>query len=183
MAHAITALRVLLTVPLVAVIGRAFGGIPAWTAVPLFAVIAASDVLDGRVARATGAVSPWGRAFDHGADITFVLAALGTFAWIGVAPWYVPLSVAAAFAGYLLDSRSAALPTRARRTAGRIGHWGGVCNYVVIGVLIGNETLAIHALPQSAVRLMLAAVPLYSLAPVAVRRWPWPKAASVLTVR
>ena len=72
MAHAITALRVLLTAPLVLTI-LGHGALPPWTAAVLFTIIAVSDVVDGRVARAAGTVGPWGRVFDHGADILFVV--------------------------------------------------------------------------------------------------------------
>jgi phosphatidylglycerophosphate synthase len=172
MAHGITALRVLLTVPLILAIRGTAAAPPAWVVALLFAIIAASDVLDGRVARAAGSTSSWGRGFDHGADIFFVLSAFVTYASIGTAAWWVPASVAGAFALYVVDARRAAPPTTARRWAGRIGHIGGVCNYVVIGVLIGNETLRLHLLPPGLMQIILAAVPLYSLASVVVRWLP-----------
>lgn len=170
MAHGITALRVLLTVPLILAIRGTAGAPPAWVAALLFVVIAASDVIDGRVARAAGTASTWGRAFDHGADIFFVLSTFVTYASIGVVAWWVPASVTIAFALYVVDARGAVPPTAARRLAGRIGHIGGVCNYIVIGVLIGNETLRLHVLPASVIQLILAAVPMYSMASV-VARW------------
>jgi phosphatidylglycerophosphate synthase len=170
MAHGITALRVLLTLPLVWTIGGATNAPPAWMASLIFAVIAASDVVDGRIARAAGTASNWGRAFDHGADILFVLSCFATYAAIGVVGWWVPASIAIAFALYVIDARGSAPATPARRLAGRIGHIGGVCNYIVIGVLIGNETLGLHLLPPWLIRIIAAAVPLYSGASV-VARW------------
>jgi phosphatidylglycerophosphate synthase len=172
MANGITALRVLLTVPLLLIVSGAPGALLAWLAALLFAIIAASDVIDGRVARAAGTASNRGRTFDHGADIFFILGTLGTYAWIGTIPWWVPASIALAFTLYVLDARSAAAPTDMRRLAGRIGHVGGVCNYVVIGVLIGNETIGLHLLPPVLIRLILLAVPVYSLAAAVVRRIP-----------
>lgn len=169
MAHGITALRVLLTVPLLLAIT---GSVAAWIAAPLFAIIAASDVLDGRVARAAGTASGWGRAFDHGADILFVLSCFLTYAAIGVAPWWVPASVAFAFALYVIDARRPGPATTTRRLAGRIGHVGGICNYVLIGTLIGNETLGLRVVPPMLLQALLAAVPLYSLTAVAVRWLP-----------
>ena len=171
MAHAITALRVLLTVPLVLTI-LSVGAWPDWPAALLFAIIAASDVIDGRVARAAGTVGPWGRVFDHGADILFILSTFLAFVWIGVAAWWVPASIAVAFALYVVDTQVGAPPSSARRWAGRIGHVGGICNYVIIGVLIGNETLGLHLLPAALIQLILTAVPVYSLAAVVVRWLP-----------
>jgi CDP-diacylglycerol--glycerol-3-phosphate 3-phosphatidyltransferase len=171
MAHAITALRVLLTIPLVLTILSA-SGLAVWWAAGLFAIIAASDVVDGQVARAAGTVSPWGRVFDHGADIFFVLSTFLAYVWIGVVRWWVPAAVAVAFAVYVVDTQLGT-PTRVVRPwAGRVGHLGGICNYVMIGVLIGNETLALHLLPAAGIQLLLAAVPMYSLAAVVVRYWP-----------
>ena len=172
MAHGITALRVLLTVPVILIVGRAPGALLAWVAAVLFAIIAASDVIDGRVARAAGTASNWGRTFDHGADIFFILGTLGTYAWIGIIPWWVPASIALAFTLYVLDASRGAAPTNMRRLAGRIGHVGGVCNYIVIGVLIGNETIGLHVLPPVLMQLILLAVPIYSLASAVVRHLP-----------
>ena len=49
-------------------------------AVVIFAVIAASDVWDGRVARRWGSESTGGRVFDHFADIGFIVSALSAYA-------------------------------------------------------------------------------------------------------
>lgn len=181
MAHAITALRVLLAIPLILIVGGQ-SPLPVWYAAFLFAIIAASDVVDGRVARAAGTASNWGRGFDHGADIFFVLGTLTTYTWRGIAPWWVPASIAVAFAMYAIDAWRGAAPSPARRAAGRIGHIGGICNYAVIGVLIGNETIGLHLLPPAFIAIMLVAVPVYSLASVVARYVP-SGTRSTLTVR
>lgn len=181
MAHGITALRVLLTIPLILIVAGQ-STLPVWCAALLFALIAASDIVDGQVARASGTASNWGRGFDHGADIFFVLGTLSVYAWRGIAPWWVPASIAVAFTLYVIDAFSGAAPTPARRAAGRIGHVGGVCNYVLIGVLIGNETIGLHLLPPALLAIILLAVPVYSLASVVARYLPSGK-RSTLTVR
>jgi cardiolipin synthase len=133
-------------------------------------MIAASDVLDGRLARALDTTSPLGRAFDHAADITFILTALGAYARRGDLPWAAPAAVAVAFAVYVVDSwfgrpRSSTTPS----AANWLGHLGGVCNYVVVGILVGNETVGLHLLPSRLVYALGAGVTFYSLAAILTR--------------
>lgn len=184
MAHAITALRVLLTIPVLLIICGVAGAPGPWVAALLFAIIAASDIVDGRVARAAGTASHWGRIFDHGADIFFVLSTFAAYVSVGIAPWWVPTSIALAFLLYVVDAQSNGPPTGTRRLAGRIGHVGGVCNYVIIGTLLGNETIGLHLLPPGLIHLILAAVPVYSLAAIVLRWLPGSSASrSTFSVR
>jgi phosphatidylglycerophosphate synthase len=168
-ANAITALRVILTPWLVHIVLRATDSASGWPAVPLFAAVAASDVIDGRVARAAGKVGSWGRAFDHGSDILFILSVLAAYVHRDIVPWWVPAAIAAAFAVYVADSIRHRSP---RRTASRIGHAGGVLNYVLIGVLVGNDTLALRLLPEWFLHGVFACVPLYSGAAIGARFLP-----------
>lgn len=143
-------------------------GATGWVAATLFALVIASDALDGRLARRLGTASAAGRAVDHGADIAFLLLAMTTYVAIGALPWWVPAAVAAAFAAYVRDWRwPAARPPRWR--ADRVGHVGGVCNWVLVGVLVGNRTVGLGWLPPSVLLLLFAAVPLYSGVAVAGR--------------
>jgi CDP-diacylglycerol--glycerol-3-phosphate 3-phosphatidyltransferase len=132
-----------------------------WVAAAVFALVVASDTLDGRVARRFGSASSAGRALDHGADIIFLLTAFATYVWIGAVPWWVPAAVLGAFALYVVDWRWP--PARAPRwNADRVGHAGGVANWVLVGVLIGNRTVGLEWLPPSLMGLLFVAVPVYS---------------------
>jgi phosphatidylglycerophosphate synthase len=166
-ANVLTALRVLLTPAFVVLVttadGHIFRGV---LAVVVFAAVAASDVVDGRLARRFGSVSPRGRVFDHLSDITFVLIALGTYVALRIAPWWVPLAIAIAFGTYVINAW--VLPTAhpPSPSAQRIGHAGGVCNYVLIGILVCNNSAAIHLLSADVLRWFFLLVPMYSGAAV-----------------
>lgn len=142
-------------------------------AATLFWFAAWSDVADGWLARAGGPVSAAGRWFDHGADIVFLLSALVTYVYLGVAPWWVPASVGFAFAAYVLRAFRSRLHEPAPAWTNRIGHWGGVANYVLVGVLAGNHTLGLEVLPEQALALLFTVVPVYSLAPLWVPLVGW----------
>jgi phosphatidylglycerophosphate synthase len=167
-ANAVSALRVALTPAFLWCVWRAHRGGSGWAAVGVFAVAALSDFADGQVARRWGAASTVGRALDHGADIAFILSALTLYVWLGVAPWWVPASIAAAFGAYVADSvrRSAPRPVL---IGSRIGHLGGICNYVLVGVLAFNNTLGLEWLSPSVLRVLFALVPFYSAASIASR--------------
>jgi len=74
-----------------------------WCAV-LLVVAIATDLADGRVARARGTASPLGRALDHGSDFLFVVTGLASAAARGALPVALPVLVAVAFAQYVVDS-------------------------------------------------------------------------------
>jgi phosphatidylglycerophosphate synthase len=105
---------------------------------------------------------------DHAADIAFILTAFGIYVRLGLAPWWVPASIAAAFAVYVIDSlwRSGGGRTL---VGSRLGHLGGICNYAVIGVLVGNDTLGLGWLPRWLVQGVFLLVPLYSAASILSR--------------
>lgn len=136
----------------------------------LFAVVAASDYFDGPLARRAGRASARGRSWDNWADIAFIEVALFTAVAVGIAPWWVPASIAASFGYYVIDSwrRTREAPQR-RLIASRLGHWGGVCNYVLVGVLTYNEAAGIHLLGPTFLAALFALVPLYSAAAIAAR--------------
>jgi phosphatidylglycerophosphate synthase len=168
-ANAITALRVALTPVFAWCVLRGPPGGARWPAAVVFTLVAVSDFIDGRIARRFGAAGSVGQALDHAADIAFILTALGLYVALGAAPWWVPTSIAASFAAYVVDSlrRSG---TRRHLIGSRIGHLGGICNYVLIGVLVGNVTLGLQWLPAWLMDALFALVPLYSAASV-VSRW------------
>ncbi len=168
-ANLLTGMRVAATPALVASAWFApVSGRSAAVAVVAFVTAAASDVWDGRVARRYGRESEGGRVFDHFADIIFLLVTLSTYVALGVAPWWVPASVLAAFAFYVVDSRrqTSAAPSL---VSSRIGHVGGVCNYVLVGVLVFNDSVGLHLLPAWLLLALFSLVPIYSFAGVVAR--------------
>ncbi len=161
-ANALTTGRILLTPVFAALICTA----PSrprlgWLAVLVFAVVAASDVIDGRMARRWGSASNGGRTFDHLADIGFILAALSTYALLGITPWWVPAAIAASFTFYVVDSWSRP-SARGGLIGSRVGHLGGVLNYALVGVLVCNNSAGIHALSDATLSVLFWLVPAYS---------------------
>lgn len=147
------------------------GEVWSWVAAALFVWGAGSDVLDGRLARRTGHTSPWGRWIDHGSDIGFLLLSLGAYWHLGVLPWWVPASIALAFAGYVAAEIGPQTPSS--RWPGRIGHWGGVANFTLLGLLVGEFSVGLRLLPDGAWPVLCACVPVYSLAAVVWRLSDW----------
>src|SRR5262245_50001820 len=103
MANALTAIRLILTIPFAWLMARGESLHAALAALTLAAAIT-TDVLDGAVARRRGTVTAAGRALDHGADFLFVVSGLAAGAARGVFPWILPALVTAAFAQYVIDS-------------------------------------------------------------------------------
>lgn len=128
---------------------------------------AASDWLDGRLARRAGTASRRGAVLDNVADIAFVLGGLSTAAILGLVPWIVPASIALSAGAYAVASRSAR-PTGGGLARSRVGHWGGVLNYACLGVVAGAVGWpdARWAVPLGLTALATAAV---NLAAVALR--------------
>lgn len=147
--------------------GRAAMG---WAAGAVFVYAALSDVLDGRLARRAGSAGTYGRFLDHFADIGFLLAAFGAFVARGSLPWWVPASVAGSFGFYVVDSLRQSGVAQPNLLASRIGHAGGVANYVLVGVLTFNDAAAIGWIPSGWMMLLFVCVPLYSAAAVIARR-------------
>ena len=138
-------------------------------AVAIFAVVAASDILDGRIARRHGRQSAGGRIFDHFADAGFLVVSLSTYSALGVAPWWVPAAVAGAFGFYVIDSWWRTAAVQSGLIGSRLGHLGGVCNYVLVGVLVCNNTARIDLLSPGFLGALFWLVPLYSVAAVVAR--------------
>lgn len=173
-ANVLTGARVALTPAFVAAVWSSRARpIAAHLAVAVFVVVAASDFFDGRLARRYGRAGDAGRFFDHFADIGFILAALSTYVVMGLAPWWVPAAIAGSFGFYVIDSwlRSGGRP---RLISSRIGHAGGVMNYVFIGILVFNDTAGIRLLSPALTGALFWLVPIYSMAAVAARLLPVP---------
>jgi phosphatidylglycerophosphate synthase len=91
---------------------------------------AVTDYIDGRIARRLRVAYEGGGWLDSVADVTFILAALGSYAASGELPLAVPVLIAISFAQYTIDSlwmHRARAPVRSR-----LGHWGGIINYGLV---------------------------------------------------
>ena len=134
---------------------------------------AASDVLDGRIARATHSAGQFGRWLDSASDIVFILAALFCEAYAGVIPIYLPALVAASSAQYVVDSlvvRGSTVPVKSR-----LGHWAGIFNYIIVVVLAWMPP---PSLPGTLLRALAPMIGLFYLAAMCERalfyRIAWP---------
>jgi phosphatidylglycerophosphate synthase len=163
-ADACTTLRVLIAPLLAWQLGlpRAAAGA---TPLLLYGLAAASDWLDGRLARATGSASRGGRVFDHGADGLVLFPAFVVLACGGRVPTVLPIAAVTAFALYLLHGCLRGGSWRAiELTGSRSGALGGVLNYVVVGAACAAVWLdaprldaAIHAAGYAVAAVNLAA--------------------------
>lgn len=135
----VTLLRPLCTGPFVWLCVQAESASATWArvgSVGLFGLIAATDLLDGWLARRLQQVSGLGRWLDHLCDVGFILIALGFFVTRAVVPWWLPVSIAWAFSLYAINSccwRAAQPPPSL--LGRRLGHVGGVLYFAVVGLV------------------------------------------------
>jgi len=163
--NALSSIRFVLAALWVDLAMRGHQGRIAFAAIAVIA--AASDFIDGRIARRLGSTSGSGRWLDGIADVTFVLAAIFCEATAGAIPFYIPILIAISFSQYVIDSvviaRSAAGPIKSR-----LGHWGGIINYAIV------ITLA-FAPPPSApgviVRDLAPLIAMFYVAAISERAW------------
>jgi phosphatidylglycerophosphate synthase len=114
-----------------------------WAACTLFWLAVASDIVDGRLARARGESSAFGGLLDHTSDATFVTLGQMALVKAGCVPILLPILIVAAFLQYGFDSR--VLAGRELR-ASYLGRWNGVLYFVPPGVIVTREALGL-ALP------------------------------------
>jgi phosphatidylglycerophosphate synthase len=166
-ANAFTALR-LASAPIL--VGAVLCGETA-VAFVVFWIAVVTDLLDGRVARSAGAATPAGGFFDHVTDATFVTLGLGAYAARGLLTGWLPVLVALAFAQYTVDSRVfRGRPLR----ASRLGRWNGIAYFVLLGVPVVRDGLALGWPSDALVRLLawtLVASSLVSIADRARAAW------------
>jgi phosphatidylglycerophosphate synthase len=124
----------LLVVPVAVLMARADRGSAVLAAGVLAAAIA-TDLLDGRAARAAGTAGRRGQIFDHGSDCAFVTAALAGAASREAVPWLLPVLVVVSFVQYVGDSWW--LDPSGSLRGNRLGHANGVLYFAppVIDVL------------------------------------------------
>jgi phosphatidylglycerophosphate synthase len=112
-------------------------GSRAWSAslVLLYAFIALSDIVDGRLARKARAPTTfWGR-MDAAADILFNTLSLSTAAWLGrVGPW-VPAGIAVLAARFIARNLRETSPPASRPREDRAGKAAGVIYYLLVGAV------------------------------------------------
>ena len=161
-ANALSLLRLVVAPALAAAIIAAHAEL----ATALFALAVATDLADGAVARRYGESSPLGGLLDHAIDATFCVLGLAAHAAAGVVPWSLPFLVAAAFAQYVVDSKSlAGRPLR----ASRLGRWNGIAYYVAVAVPIVRDTLGWSWPGAALVRWLAAALVATTLVSMADR--------------
>lgn len=122
-----------------------------WAACTLFWLAVASDIVDGRLARARGESSAFGGLLDHTSDATFVTLGQVALVKAGCVPILLPILIVAAFLQYGFDSR--VLAGRELR-ASYLGRWNGVLYFVPPGVMVTREALGL-ALPPDAIVFIL----------------------------
>ncbi len=134
----------------------------------LAGIAAATDFVDGRLARRLGSGSSRGAALDVIGDGVFVLSGLGALAWAGVLSWALPIAAAVSL---LALARAWSRRPRADTAATRgwpdlLGHLAGILNYGA--VLVGSGFVAFEiGIP---LRSASGLVALVNLAPI-VMRW------------
>jgi phosphatidylglycerophosphate synthase len=136
LANGLTLVRLLLAPALAASLARN----QAVPALVVFATAIATDLVDGRVARLRGEVTPFGGFFDHVTDAIFVATGLLVLALRGIVPLALPILLLMAFLQYSVDSRVVAgRPLR----ASRLGRWNGIAYFVVLGTPIIRDGLGL----------------------------------------
>ncbi|MBI5870418.1 MAG: CDP-alcohol phosphatidyltransferase family protein [Actinobacteria bacterium] len=85
-ANALTLIRLLAVPAIVVLVLRADGG-SSMAATIIFAAAALTDFLDGRLARATGTVTEFGRVFDPFVDRVFICGTVLALTLAGRLPW------------------------------------------------------------------------------------------------
>jgi phosphatidylglycerophosphate synthase len=133
-ANALTALRLAIAPMLAGSIATGHAGL----ATALFFAAVVTDFADGPVARRYGESTPLGGLLDHSVDATLCALGLAAHALHGTVPWALPPLVLAAFAQYVIDSKS--LVGRPLR-ASALGRWNGIAYFVAVAVPIVRDTL------------------------------------------
>jgi phosphatidylglycerophosphate synthase len=133
-ANALTAVRLLLAVPIGLLIASGDARAPLLAAIAIVMAIA-TDLADGPVARRTGTATPLGGTFDHTSDFLFVVSGMAGGVVRGVVPWILPALVVTAFVQYFVDSRWL------HKSRGLRGSRLGRCNGILYFVPLCGDTL------------------------------------------
>jgi phosphatidylglycerophosphate synthase len=149
MANALTAVRLLLVLPMAAALARPDLLAPGVVALVLGVAIA-TDYLDGSIARRTGTASAKGELFDHSTDCLFVTGGLMGAAIAGAVTPILPVLIPFAFGQYVVDSYVWHRQRQLR--ASFLGRWNGILYFVPI-VLVAAARLPFPAGFASLLRL------------------------------
>ncbi len=122
MANLLTALRLLLILPMVWCIVSEQA--PNYLLLPIVLLAIASDFFDGKIARALNTASANGMLFDHGSDFIFVTISVSALAYIGLSSPFLPILIIVAFSQYVLDSYFLFKQKQLRMSF--LGKWNGV---------------------------------------------------------
>jgi phosphatidylglycerophosphate synthase len=131
---------------------------------------AASDFVDGRIARWMGHANGFGKWLDALADIVFILTALSSEALAKAIPVYIPVLIACSFAQYAIDS--VAISRSSTPVKSRLGHCGGVINFALVLILAWTPP---SLLPVGLVRQVSPLFALFYIAAIlerALNYWP-----------
>jgi phosphatidylglycerophosphate synthase len=110
-----------------------------WHPLIAFALAAASDYVDGPIARRAGGPTRYGALLDSMADIVFVLVASTAGAVTGRLSWAAPAAIVCAAVPYLVTMIWQRRPDAGAAPAySAIGHAAGVSNYALVGLLAGS---------------------------------------------
>lgn len=137
MANLLTAIRLLLVIPVAMAIANA-SLFASWLLLALIVIAIASDYFDGKVARTFNTASALGMLFDHGTDFIFVTVALFALSTIGLTSVLLPLLIVVAFSQYVLDSYYLFKQKQLRMSF--LGRWNGIFYFVPI-VLVASSRL------------------------------------------
>lgn len=137
-------------------------------------VAAASDFVDGRLARRLGSASRAGAVLDVLGDGAFVVLALAGLASVRVVSWLLPAAVVLALAGLAVASSrgggiayaSSPEPPRRRGRADRAGHAAGIVNY---GAVLAGSGALTGWIPGAWILPASVAVAVLNLSPLALR--------------
>jgi phosphatidylglycerophosphate synthase len=132
-----------------------------WVPFALYVIAAATDYVDGALARAQGTASRRGRVFDHCADAFLLFPSFVVLALQRRLPIVLPIAAMTAFALYVVDGwRRGGSLARIDLTGSRSGAVGGVLNYVVAGAATAAVWLDVAAIDGAiyGVALAVAAV-------------------------
>jgi phosphatidylglycerophosphate synthase len=151
MANLLTAIRLLLVIPVAMAIANAslFAN---WLLLVLVVIAIATDYFDGKVARVFKTVSARGMLFDHGTDFIFVTTALFALSTIGLSSVLLPLLIVVAFSQYVLDSYFLFKQKQLRMSF--LGRWNGIFYFVPI-VLVATSRLPAFEQAQNNFNLMI----------------------------
>jgi phosphatidylglycerophosphate synthase len=154
MANLLTAIRLLLVIPVAMAIANA-SLFASWFLLALIVIAIASDYYDGKVARALNTASARGMLFDHGTDFIFVTAALFALSTIGLSSTLLPLLIVVAFSQYVLDSYYLFKQKQLRMSF--LGRWNGVFYFAPI-VLVASSRLSVFVQVQEVFDLIIVYV-------------------------